>query len=46
MLFWVFGSTAAGKTTLVAALRGRVPGLEVHDFNDVDGNVASRLPLA
>jgi hypothetical protein len=34
MLFWVFGSSAAGKTTLVAALRGRVPGLEVHDFNE------------
>ena len=35
MLFWVFGSSAAGKTTLVASLRGRVPGLEVHDFNEV-----------
>ncbi|HEU0195212.1 MAG TPA: hypothetical protein VFQ71_13490 [Gaiellales bacterium] len=34
MLFWVFGSSAAGKTTLVAALRGRVPRLQVHDFDE------------
>ena len=46
MLFWVFGSSAAGKTTLVAEVRGSVPDLEVHDFNEVDGNGASRTPLA
>jgi hypothetical protein len=35
MLFWVFGSSAAGKTTLVAALQGRVRALEVHDFDEI-----------
>ena len=35
MLFWVFGSSAAGKTTLVAALQGRVRELEAHDFDEI-----------
>ncbi len=35
MLFLVFGSSAAGKTTLVAALRERVARLEVHDFDEI-----------
>ena len=35
MLFWVFGSSAAGKSTLVSGLRGRVAGLDVRDFDEV-----------
>lgn len=35
VLFWVFGSSAAGKTALVAALQRRVRGLEVHNFDEI-----------
>lgn len=35
MLFLVFGSSAAGKTTLVAALRDRIERLTVHDFDEI-----------
>jgi hypothetical protein len=34
-LFWVFGSSAAGKSTIVAGLRGRVAGLDACDFDEV-----------
>ena len=35
MLFLLFGSSAAGKTFALAALHGRVPGLAVHDFDEI-----------
>jgi hypothetical protein len=35
VLSWVFGSCAAVKTTLVAALQERVRELEVHDFDEI-----------
>lgn len=34
MLFALTGSSCAGKTTAAMALRGRVPGLAVHDFDE------------
>lgn len=35
MLFLVFGSSAAGKTFVLNELRGRVPALAIHDFDEV-----------
>lgn len=35
MLFLLFGSSGAGKTTALRALRDRVAGLAVHDFDEV-----------
>ncbi|MDX6481205.1 MAG: hypothetical protein QOG85_1715 [Gaiellaceae bacterium] len=35
MLFLVFGSSGAGKTTAVTALRGRVSRLALHDFDEI-----------
>src|SRR6266571_652895 len=35
MLFLVFGSSGAGKTTALNALRGRLSGLELHDFDEI-----------
>ena len=35
MLFLLFGSSAAGKTFVLAALRGRVADLAVHDFDEI-----------
>ena len=35
MLFLIFGSSAAGKTFALDALRGRVPDLAIHDFDEV-----------
>jgi hypothetical protein len=36
MLFLLFGSSAAGKTVALPALRRRVPALAVHDFDEID----------
>ncbi len=35
MLFLLFGSTAAGKTFALHALRDRVPELAIHDFDEI-----------
>jgi hypothetical protein len=35
MLFLVFGSSAAGKTFALDALRDRVPNLAIHDFDEL-----------
>jgi hypothetical protein len=35
MLFLVFGSSAAGKSSALAALRGRLPDLALHDFDEI-----------
>ena len=35
MLFLLFGSSAAGKTFALHALRDRVPGLAIHDFDEI-----------
>jgi hypothetical protein len=35
VLFSVFGSSASGKTTLLDEVRGRVPSLAVHDFDEI-----------
>jgi hypothetical protein len=35
MLFWLFGSSGAGKTSTVAALRDRIDRLHAFDFDDV-----------
>lgn len=35
MLFLLFGSSAAGKTVTLDALRGRVARLAVHDFDEI-----------
>ncbi len=35
MLFLVFGSSAAGKTYALDALRGRVDGAAIHDFDEI-----------
>jgi hypothetical protein len=35
MLFLLFGSSAAGKTVTLDALRGRVADLAVHDFDEI-----------
>lgn len=35
MLFLVFGSSAAGKTTALDGVRGRMPDLAVHDFDEI-----------
>src|SRR5438477_361667 len=35
MLFLVFGSSAAGKTAALSALRGRVADLAIHDFDEI-----------
>jgi hypothetical protein len=35
MLFLLFGSSGAGKTVTLAALRGRVPALAVHDHDEI-----------
>lgn len=36
MLFLVFGSSAAGKTTALDALRARLPDLAIHDFDELE----------
>ncbi len=36
MLFLLFGSSAAGKTFVLDALRGRVADLAIHDFDEID----------
>lgn len=36
MLFLLFGSSAAGKTFVLDALRGRIGDLAVHDFDEID----------
>src|SRR5579862_2699266 len=35
MLFLIFGSSCAGKTTLLDALRARQGELEIHDFDEI-----------
>lgn len=35
MLFLLFGSSAAGKTVTLDALRGRVADLAIHDFDEI-----------
>jgi hypothetical protein len=35
MLFLVFGSSCSGKSAALAALRGRLPGVAVHDFDEI-----------
>jgi hypothetical protein len=35
VLFLVFGSSAAGKTAALSALRGRVADLAIHDFDEI-----------
>ena len=35
MFFLLFGSSGSGKTLVVDALRGRVDGLAIHDFDEV-----------
>lgn len=35
MLFLLFGSSAAGKTSALGPLRGRVANLAVHDFDEI-----------
>ena len=35
MLFLVFGSSGAGKTVALNALRGRIPNLAIHDFDEI-----------
>jgi hypothetical protein len=35
MLFLVFGSSAAGKTLALGALRGRVDSLAIHDLDEI-----------
>ena len=35
VLFLVFGSSAAGKTTTLKLVRERLPGLAVHDFDEL-----------
>ena len=35
MLLLVFGSSAAGKTFALHALRGRIPDLALHDFDEI-----------
>jgi hypothetical protein len=35
VLFLLFGSSASGKTAALDALRGRVPELAIHDFDDI-----------
>jgi hypothetical protein len=35
VLFLLFGSSCAGKTSVLAELRGRVEGLAVHDFDEI-----------
>jgi len=35
MLFLLFGSSAAGKTEALNALRGRVARLAIHDFDEI-----------
>jgi hypothetical protein len=34
MLFLVLGSSGAGKTVALEGLRGRVPRLALHDFDE------------
>jgi hypothetical protein len=36
MLFLLFGSSAAGKTSVLSALRGQVAGLALHDFDEIE----------
>jgi hypothetical protein len=36
MLFLLFGSSGAGKTVTLHALRGRVANLAVHDFDEIE----------
>jgi hypothetical protein len=36
MLFLVFGSSAAGKTTALDGIRARMPDLAVHDFDELE----------
>jgi hypothetical protein len=36
MFFLLFGSSGSGKTLVLEALRGRVGGLAVHDFDEVE----------
>jgi len=36
VLFLVFGSSAAGKTSALNELRDRVPNLAVHDFDEIE----------
>ena len=35
VLFLLFGSSASGKTVAIDALRGRVAGVAVHDFDEI-----------
>lgn len=35
MLFLLFGSSGAGKTFALTALRGRVAGVAIHDFDEI-----------
>ena len=35
MLFLLFGASAAGKTFVLGALRGRVPDVAIHDFDEI-----------
>jgi hypothetical protein len=35
VVFLVFGSSAAGKTTAIDALRGRLDGVAIHDFDEI-----------
>lgn len=35
MLFLLFGSSCSGKTLVLEALRGRVDGLAIHDFDEI-----------
>ena len=35
MLFLLFGSSAAGKSFVLDSLRQRVPGLAIHDFDEI-----------
>jgi hypothetical protein len=35
VFFLLFGASAAGKTFLLNALRGRVPDLAIHDFDEI-----------
>jgi hypothetical protein len=35
VLFLIFGSSAAGKTSALEELRGRVANLAVHDFDEM-----------
>lgn len=36
MFFLLFGSSASGKTTVIHDVVGLVPGIEVHDFDEID----------